>query len=134
MNRRNGKLSREELISQLHYFDEFADELGRLASPAEKDRTYSLIQQYRERVERYVTSGQQPPEAEVLIGRMVTIAYEDGGAETYKLVLPNASNIDEGCLSFISPLGSKLVLSRTGDSVEVESPAGLYRVQVVDVV
>lgn len=133
MSRREGAPLREELIGQLHYFDEFADELGRLANPSERDRTYALIQQYRDRIEQYVTGGRQQPATEVLVGSSVTIAYEDGGTETYKLVLPNESNIDEGCLSFVSPLGSKLVLSRVGDSVEVESPAGVYRVQIISV-
>jgi transcription elongation factor GreA len=70
----------------------------------------------------------------VWIGSDVTVIDEiEGLEETYKIVLPQQIDADLGHISFMSPLGSKLLLARQGDRIEVDSPSGGYGVLVSNV-
>jgi len=69
---------------------------------------------------------------EVVIGRSVRIR-DDGGADTFRLVIPGAGDPANGAISIDSPLGGALVGSRSGDRVEYATPAGV-RTAVVEAV
>ena len=137
MNRRIIDVIRSNLIRQMVYFDEQLTELLIKVFPqiSERNKIGARIEHYRQGVSE-ILAGTYPgePEQIVLIGAHVTIQYEnDNQAEKYTIVLPDHANIDEGCISFVSPLGSQLLLSQVGDSVCIESPSDSYTVKVGDV-
>lgn len=130
---------RAELINQLVYFDEeFSEEFMKLsAGSAEKVVVQSLVDRYRSQVSQLLAANDVQDRMDatiVLIGCKVVIRYEsDGQEDAYTIVLPNHSNIDEGHVSFLSPLGRNLLLRQAGDVVSVDSPAGVYQVRIMEV-
>lgn len=71
-------------------------------------------------------------ESRVLIGSEVSLRYEDGGPdETYRIVLPDDADVDRNRISCLSPLGRSLLMAKCGDTVEIRTPQGGYRVQII---
>ncbi len=68
----------------------------------------------------------------VALGSTVTVRDEAGEEETYQIRGSMEANPAEGIISHESPLGQALLGRRIGDSVVVHSPAGAYRLQLVD--
>lgn len=128
---------RENLIKQFIYFDEELSYLLERTSPAiaERNEINTTTERYRSHVGHILSDFEQAdPGSWVLIGCTVTIQYEeDGLEEAFTIVLPDYSNVDEGFISFISPLGRRLLLSRIGDRVEIVSPLNTYTVLVKDI-
>ncbi len=130
--------NRTDLVKQLLYFDEeFSEELSRASfGAAEKHTLKTLADQYCAALNHLLSQGEHGPDCsdKVLIGSSVKIRYEDGGdEESYTLVLPNSSNVDDGNISILSPLGMKLLLRQTGEQIGVSSPAGEYKVEIVSI-
>lgn len=129
---------REALLEQLTYFEKETSELLRKAHPdvAKRDAIHALISAYCDHIQAYLDGdiiGET--DACVWIGSTVTIVDElDGSEEQYKLVLPHEIDADLGHISFLSPLGSRLLLARRGDRIEVDSPAGSYGVMLFETV
>jgi len=81
-----------------------------------------------------ILSGAVPDPAEslVLIGSEVTIRFEDGEPdETWRIVFPEEADVDRNRISCLSPMGRSLLLAKTGDTVEIRTPHGGYRVRIV---
>jgi transcription elongation factor GreA len=69
----------------------------------------------------------------IQVGSKVTIQEEGGEPEIYTIVGAAEANPTEGRVSNESPLGKALMTHKSGDSVQVEAPAGPFTVQVVKV-
>ena len=67
---------------------------------------------------------------EVNLGSTVTISYDDGETEEYKLVGSMEADPFENKISNESPLGIALLSHRIGDIVEVASPNGGYNIKI----
>ena len=67
---------------------------------------------------------------EVNLGSTVTISYDDGETEEYKLVGSMEANPFENKISNESPLGIALLKHKIGDVVEVASPNGGYNIKI----
>ena len=65
----------------------------------------------------------------VNLGSTVTISYDDGEVEEYKLVGSMEADPFENKISNESPLGIALLSHRIGDTVCVESPNGGYNIK-----
>ncbi|MFC4597104.1 GreA/GreB family elongation factor [Cohnella hongkongensis] len=129
---------REDLLRQLAYFEKEASELLRKAYPdlTRRDATRDRISEYCDHIHAYL-NGEIIGETDacVWIGSSVTIVDEiDGTEERYKVVLPHEIDADLGHISFLSPLGSRLLLARKGDRIEVDSPSGSYAVLLFETV
>jgi transcription elongation factor GreB len=62
------------------------------------------------------------------------VVYEDeDAAHTVQIVGVDEANASEGRISWISPLARALLKAREGDTVRVQSPAGLREIDVVEV-
>lgn len=137
MNPSSNEQLRLSLIRQLRYFEEeMAEQLDKaMLTPQERFALLNLTDRYRRRVEDLLEEqAKDALKEEVLIGGTVKIYYEDDGMEdSYTIVLPDHANVDEGSISFMSPMGRQLLLARIGDRVEVESPAAQYAVIVKEV-
>ncbi|MCR2805798.1 GreA/GreB family elongation factor [Paenibacillus soyae] len=89
-----------------------------------------LLQRYVHRLEKLVISLNQEPDFRltcVIIGSTVSIRSKQWNAsETYRICYPDNSDIDTGCISFLSPLGRQLLLAPLYTDVKVELPDGEY--------
>jgi len=70
---------------------------------------------------------------EVGIGSRVTIQEEDFEPETYQLVGPKEANPAQGRISHESPIGRALMGRRPGDTVSVETPAGIIYLKIINI-
>ena len=66
----------------------------------------------------------------VNLGSIVTISYDDGETEEYKLVGSMEADPFENKISNESPLGIALLKHKIGDVVEVASPNGGYNIKI----
>ena len=66
----------------------------------------------------------------VNLGSTVTISYDDGETEEYKLVGSMEADPLENKISNESPLGIALLKHKIGDVVEVASPNGGYNIKI----
>jgi len=68
--------------------------------------------------------------SEVSLGSTVTISYEDGETEEYKVVGSMEADPFENKISNESPLGIALLKHKVGDTILVESPNGGYNIKI----
>ncbi|QEL17513.1 nucleoside diphosphate kinase regulator [Limnoglobus roseus] len=82
---------------------------------------------------RVVPRTELPPDV-VSMGSTVRIRdLETGEDETYTLVYPDESDIEDEKLSVLSPVGTALLGYRSGDEIEWPVPAGVRRFRVEEV-
>ena len=67
------------------------------------------------------------------LGSTVTISYDDGETEEYKLVGSMEADPFENKISNESPLGIALMQHKIGDTVNVDSPNGGYTIKIEDI-
>ena len=71
---------------------------------------------------------------EVGIGSVVDIKYvDDGEKETYKIVGSTEVDVENNKISNESPIGKAICGHKKGDTCEVESPNGTYKVKIVSI-
>lgn len=138
MNRSLSDPITASLVEQLVFFDEQKTSLLERHFPDQhRDRRDMelLINRYRERLEGIIAeNNREVLNQTVLIGSNVTVrSDEDGTVESYTIVMPEAANIEEYCISFLSPLGQELLLSEKGQVITVQTPAGSYELTVFDI-
>ena len=69
-----------------------------------------------------------------VFGATVELEAESGGdAVTYQIVGDDEADIKQGKISISSPIARALIGKFAGDSVEVQTPGGLRRYEVLDV-
>lgn len=126
-----------DLTRQLSYFEKETKELLRKVYPdmSKRDEMQKLLDSYTDHIRLFQASSiTGDTDSLVWIGSSVTIQDEiDRLDETYKIVMPHEVNVDLGHISFLSPLGSKLLLARKDNRIEVESPSGSYEVIIMNV-
>ncbi len=67
------------------------------------------------------------------IGSRVAVRWEDGEEETYTLVGPPEVDLPAGKISYESPVGRALMGRHRGESVEVATPGGPGRLELLEV-
>jgi transcription elongation factor GreB len=71
--------------------------------------------------------------SQVRFGATVTVEAEDGSERVYTLVGTGESDAKSGRISFASPIGKALLLTRVGDQVTVKTPAGEDELEIVKI-
>ncbi|MEG0977286.1 MAG: transcription elongation factor GreA [Bacilli bacterium] len=66
----------------------------------------------------------------VNLGSLVTISYDDGETDEYKIVGSMEADPFNNKISNESPLGTALLKHKIGDKVEVTSPNGSYFIKI----
>ncbi|MEG0794394.1 MAG: transcription elongation factor GreA [Bacilli bacterium] len=66
----------------------------------------------------------------VSLGSLVTISYDDGETDEYKIVGSMEADPFNNKISNESPLGTALLKHKIGDKVEVTSPNGSYFIKI----
>ena len=72
-------------------------------------------------------------DGQVSVGSTVTIQEQGFEAETYTIVGAAEANPREGKISNESPIGKAILNRDVGDSVNVETPSGTYKVKIISV-
>jgi len=69
----------------------------------------------------------------IIFGATVTVKNLDTNKEMkYTLVSSDAVDVLEGKISSESPIGKSLIGSHRGDQVEVQTPRGMIRLEIID--
>ena len=69
----------------------------------------------------------------VEVGNEVRVQLQDGSEEHYTIVGSAEANPSEWRISNESPMGQALLGKRVGDDVEVEAPAGLLKLRILEI-
>ncbi len=70
----------------------------------------------------------------VVFGSLVSVEdVNTGAAQKYQLVGPLESDIGENKISVTAPLGKALIGKQIGDMIDVKTPGGLRKFEVVDI-
>ena len=69
----------------------------------------------------------------VELGSTVRVCHQDGSEEHYTIVGSTEVNPAEGKISNVSPVGKALLDRRVGDEVEVDAPAGVLKMRIVEI-
>ena len=85
---------------------------------------------YDKMLDKNINDSDNKGKNEVSLGSVVTISYEDGEEEEYKIVGSMEADPFENKISNESPLGIALLKHKIGDSVEVASPNGGYIIKI----
>jgi transcription elongation factor GreA len=71
----------------------------------------------------------------VVFGATVVIENMDDGEEMkYLLVGPLESDINENKISVTAPLGKAMIGKKIGDGIEVKTPGGIRKFEIVDII
>ena len=143
----------QELVDELQYLKHekrekiksdiaLARSFGDLSENSEYDearneqaKNEARIKELEELVENAVILDESNIDTSVVsLGSTVKVKNIDIGAEfTYDLVGSNESNPMEFKISDQSPIGAALMGKKAGDKVEVSTPGGVVRLEVVEV-
>jgi len=69
----------------------------------------------------------------VEVGNEVRVQLQDGSEEHYTIVGSAEANPGEWRISNESPMGQALLGKRVGDEVEMEAPAGLLKLRILEI-
>ncbi|MCK5653750.1 MAG: transcription elongation factor GreA [Dehalococcoidia bacterium] len=69
----------------------------------------------------------------VEVGNEVRVQLQDGSEEHYTILGSAEANPGEWRISNESPMGKALLGKRVGDEVEVEAPAGLLKLRILEI-
>jgi len=78
-----------------------------------------------------VDPAQQQQLKQVFFGATVTYAREDDSEHTVTLVGVDEVNVEQGRISWLSPVAKTLLKSRVGDTLELRTPAGVETIEVI---
>ena len=118
-----------------------ARELGDLSENAEYDAAKEEQRDIEQRIEEIdkilkkaeVVVDEDMDSGVINVGSTVTIKDLEFNEEMkYKIVGSTEANSLQGKISNESPVGKALIGAQTGDTVEVETPAGIIRYEIVD--
>jgi transcription elongation factor GreA len=87
-----------------------------------------------ENILRNATVIERPEQPGVVeLGDAILIQNQDGKIEQYTIVGSAEADPLNGRISEVSPVGKALLGKKTGDSVEVSTPAGILKLQILEV-
>ncbi|MHA0857037.1 GreA/GreB family elongation factor [Paenibacillus sp. CMAA1364] len=130
--------SNTQLVNQLVFFDEekkfflmqyIPDDLK------EKKKVDQILSIYTTSLERIISEQNEDSlHAMVLIGSEVTLRYaDDGYEEKYVIVFPHRADPSKNWISFLSPIGLQLLMTRKGETYEFVVPSGHIEVIIQEV-
>lgn len=70
---------------------------------------------------------------QVFFGAIVTYAKTDGAEQTVTIVGIDETDLDRGRVSWISPIARALLKAAEGDTVDLRTPAGIERIEVIEI-
>ncbi|MCQ2119630.1 MAG: transcription elongation factor GreA [Bacteroidales bacterium] len=79
---------------------------------------------------RVIDTGSLPKDQVTLLSKVVFTNLDSGVTTTYTIVSPHEMNLEEGKISFKSPIGSALMGGKVGQIVEAHVPVGTLRLRI----
>jgi transcription elongation factor GreB len=70
---------------------------------------------------------------QVFFGATVTYANENGDERTVTIVGVDEVDADRGRVSWVSPVARALLKAREGDVVELRTPTGINRIEIIEI-
>ena len=67
-------------------------------------------------------------------GSTVDLRIEDGTTVVYQLVMPEDADVEKGMISTSSPIGRAILNKEVGDEIDVTTPAGGRRFELLKVI
>lgn len=80
-----------------------------------------------------VDPAQQQHLTQVFFGATVCYAREDDSEQTVVIVGVDETDIEQGRISWLSPVAKALMKARVGDEVMLRTPAGAERVEIISI-
>jgi len=104
----------------------------------ETQRELALLEARIAQIERTLAQAeivetQHTPGGTVRLGSCVVVRDDEGEEDTYHLVGSAEANPRQGLISYESPVGRALMERRAGETVSVETPAGVRKLTIVSV-
>ena len=87
----------------------------------------------RLQIAEVVDQSQQKNRDQVFFGATVTYASEAGDERTIRIVGVDEARLEEGEVSWVSPIARALLKAWEGDVVKVRTPNGLAEIEVVEI-
>ena len=87
----------------------------------------------RLQIAEVVDQSQQKNRDQVFFGATVTYASEAGDEKTIRIVGVDEARLEEGEVSWVSPIARALLKAWEGDVVKVHTPNGLEEIKVVEI-
>lgn len=130
--------SRIQLVNQLVYLDEEKSNFLEQYFPVyDKERIHmeQLLTSYCEVVEQVIGGLDEGTLNSVaLIGSQVRLRYvEDGFTESFTLVHPDQADPEVNRISFLSPMGKQLLMSKADGILQLEVPLGKVDVNIEEI-
>ena len=89
---------------------------------------------YLDKQLKYAEIFETKDDGKVDLGKTVVLKFDDDDeTEEYKIVGRMEANLEDGKISFDSPLGQAIMKKEAGVTSIVEAPAGEYKVTIVEV-
>ena len=98
----------------------------------EIDRRIRFLSKRLETAE-VVDPAQQVRRDQVFFGASVTYANEGGAENTVTIVGIDEADLGQGRVSWVSPIARALLKAQEGDVVELRTPAGVERIEVLEI-
>jgi transcription elongation factor GreB len=76
---------------------------------------------------------QQKNRSQIFFGARVTYANEAGVERTVRIVGIDEADMEKGQVSWIAPISKALLKARIGDEVDLRTPHGVERIEVVSI-
>lgn len=130
--------SNTQLVNQLVFFDEEKQSFLKRYIPndlKERIRMDQVLSMYTTSLESIIPKGSQELlNSMVLIGSQVTLCYEEDGYEDqYTVVFPHMTDPSKNWISFLSPIGLQLLMTKIDNSYEFTVPSGTMKVRIKDI-
>lgn len=109
-----------EAVKEARAHGDLSENFEYHAAKKEKNKNESRIRYLDRMVRTAIVIDDSSKEDEVGINNTVTVEFDDGEAESYKIVTTVRSNSLQGLISIEAPLGKALIGHRVGDIVHVE--------------
>lgn len=104
------------------------------ASLASRKKTPNLTRLLEELERAVVMDALAVPQSVVRLGSHVTLLDEDNGeTESYTLCTPDRSNVENGMISVLAPIGTAILGYSQGDTIEWQTPGGTRRLKLLRV-
>ena len=98
----------------------------------EIDRRIRFLTRRIEKAE-VVDASLQGDNDQIFFGATVTYANQAGGETTITIVGMDEVDLDQGYVSWISPIARALIKAREGDTVPLRTPAGVEQIDILAV-
>lgn len=133
------KATFENLVKHLVEIEEGKNKLIEQYFPEpskERNEFERLINDYIRRIDQLIRNASTSPAADskipfVTIGSEVEVEdLADQKVFKYRIVSPFQGSVEEGDISYLSPVGKSLLSKKVGDEVEVNAPGGVFRYKI----